>query len=127
MLVLGQIVSRWTKFCRLVTDSSSRNIIVVDTPPPQQTSDAILSDPMAALTKGFSFLASNASSVVGVLGTTVVKGAELAVSGAETLGATLAENVIKPTTVALRDPNFQNNLSGTISSLQQTVSQLSKF
>ncbi|KAJ3411742.1 ADP-ribosylation factor GTPase-activating protein 1 [Chytridiales sp. JEL 0842] len=84
------------------------------TPPVDKSSDDILADPLNTLSKGWGF-------ALGVLGSTVAKGAELAVSGAETLGQTLTDNVIKPTTTALRDPNFQQNLTGTISALQSTA------
>ncbi|KAJ3166986.1 hypothetical protein HK101_011858 [Irineochytrium annulatum] len=82
-----------------------------NTPPTQPQSlsaDAVLADPLASLSLGWSFLAS-----------TVSKGAELAVSGAELLGQQVSENVIKPTAAALRDPEFTNNVSSTLSSLQQ--------
>ncbi|KAI8827659.1 putative GTPase activating protein for Arf-domain-containing protein [Chytriomyces cf. hyalinus JEL632] len=77
--------------------------------PPQQTPD-LLADPLQALNLGWSMFTS-----------TVSKASELAVSGAEQLGSTLTETVIKPTTTALRDPNLTNNLSSTIGAMSQKV------
>ncbi|RKO94305.1 hypothetical protein BDK51DRAFT_28936, partial [Blyttiomyces helicus] len=94
--------------------------------PAQSSSSAnLLEDPLATLSKGWSLFASGASGVVGVLGTTVVEGAKLAVSGAEMVGQKVSENVIKPTTQAVRDPEFTNNLSGYVSSFGQKITEVS--
>ncbi|KAJ3101131.1 Zn finger-containing GTPase- Activating Protein for ARF [Phlyctochytrium bullatum] len=84
------------------------------TPPPKEKTpfDNGLNDAFDTLSLGWSFLAS-----------TVTKGAEMAVAGAENLGQHLTEKVIKPTTAALRDPDFQTQVSSTINSLQQKVVQ----
>ncbi|KAI8853391.1 hypothetical protein BC829DRAFT_353619, partial [Chytridium lagenaria] len=91
------------------------------TPPPQSgqssAADALVSEALGSLSLGWSFLASNAQTAISVLGTTVSKGAELAVSGAETLGQHLTETVIKPTAAAIRDPQFQAKVAGTISTI----------
>ncbi|KAJ3399990.1 ADP-ribosylation factor GTPase-activating protein 1 [Chytriomyces hyalinus] len=79
--------------------------------PPQQTPD-LLADPLQALNLGWSMFTS-----------TVSKASELAVSGAEQLGSTLTETVIKPTTTALRDPNLTNNLSSTIGAMSQKATE----
>ncbi|KAJ1548034.1 ADP-ribosylation factor GTPase-activating protein 1, partial [Cladochytrium tenue] len=82
-----------------------------------------LADSMATLSKGWSFFASNAQTALGVLGTTVKKGAEVAAAGADSLGQHLTENVIKPTSAALRDPNLSSNVSRGFSSLTQQVTE----
>ncbi|KAJ3209062.1 Zn finger-containing GTPase- Activating Protein for ARF [Dinochytrium kinnereticum] len=91
-------------------------------PPSKPASgEDIVSEALGGLSLGWSFLASNAQTALNVLGSTVSKGAELAVTGAETLGQQLTENVIKPAAATIRDPDFQTNVSSTISSLQQKV------
>jgi ADP-ribosylation factor GTPase-activating protein 1 len=77
------------------------------------TSDNPLEDPLASLQKGWSMFSSIA-----------LQGAKLAVSGAETLGKTVTETVIKPTTTAIRDPNFNNNVTAYVSNLQQKVTEV---
>ncbi|KAJ1568012.1 ADP-ribosylation factor GTPase-activating protein 1 [Cladochytrium tenue] len=91
--------------------------------PEQAPTDALLADSMATLSKGWSFFASNAQTALGVLGTTVKKGAEVAAAGADSLGQRLTENVIKPTSAALRDPNLSSNVSRGFSSLTQQVTE----
>jgi hypothetical protein len=72
-----------------------------------------LDDPIASLQKGWSMFSSFA-----------MQGAKLAVSGAETIGKTVTETVIKPTTTAIRDPNFNNNMSSYVSQFQQKVTEV---
>ncbi len=72
-----------------------------------------MDDPLASLSKGFSFLATYAT-----------KGAKLAVEGAEFVGQSLTENVIKPTTAAVRDPELSKNMGGFMSNLGQKVTQV---
>lgn len=50
-----------------------------------------------------------------------IQGAKLAVSGAEQVGKIASENVIKPTTTAIRDPNFQSNMSTYVNTFGQKV------
>ncbi len=76
--------------------------------PPQP--DNVLDDPIASLSKGWSIFSSFA-----------IQGAKLAVSGAETLGKTVTENVIKPTAAAVRDPDFQQNLTSYVGTIGQKV------
>lgn len=56
-----------------------------------------------------------------MLSSFALQGAKLAVSGAETLGKTVTENVIKPTTTAVRDPNFNQNVSSYVGTFTQKV------
>ncbi|CAG8682405.1 7622_t:CDS:1, partial [Racocetra fulgida] len=63
--------------------------------------DELIKNPVGALTKGLNFL-----------GYHVVEGAKLAAQGAETLGHTVNEHVIKPTTDKVRDPEFTQQISG---------------
>ncbi|KAJ3112096.1 hypothetical protein HK100_002451 [Physocladia obscura] len=79
------------------------------TPTPAPQSD-LLTDPLQTLSLGWSMFSS-----------TVAKATSVAVSGAEQLGQTLTENVIKPTTTALRDPNLSNNLSSTLNTFGHVV------
>ncbi|KAJ3271338.1 hypothetical protein HDV01_006843 [Terramyces sp. JEL0728] len=72
-----------------------------------------LDDPMATISKGWSMFSSFA-----------VQGAKLAVSGAETLGKTVNEQVIKPTTAAVRDPEFNNNISSYVSNIGQKFTEV---
>ncbi|KAI9337061.1 hypothetical protein DFJ73DRAFT_629030, partial [Zopfochytrium polystomum] len=91
--------------------------------PPPSVADQLLADPMATLSKGWSFFAANASTAVGVISTTVKKGAEVAAAGAGSLGHQLSESVIKPTTAALADPNLTSTVARGLSSLQQQVTE----
>ncbi|KND01649.1 uncharacterized protein SPPG_03446 [Spizellomyces punctatus DAOM BR117] len=93
------------------------------TPANNPGSANLLEDPLAALSKGWSFLAPTVTSVVGVLGNTVVEGAKLAVSGAEMVGQKVAENVIQPTATAVRDPNFKDNITRSVSTLGNRVAE----
>ncbi|KAJ3175852.1 Zn finger-containing GTPase- Activating Protein for ARF [Geranomyces variabilis] len=72
----------------------------------------ILQDPLAALSKGWSFLAP-----------TVLSVAKMAVSGAEMVGQQVAEKVIQPTATAVRDPNFKDNLSRSVTSFGSKVAE----
>ncbi|KAJ3011149.1 Zn finger-containing GTPase- Activating Protein for ARF [Thoreauomyces humboldtii] len=81
----------------------------------------ILDDPIAAVSKGWSFLAPTLTSLAGVLGNAVVEGSKLAAQGAEQLGQKVAENVIQPTAAAVRDPNFKDNLSRSVTSFGSKV------
>ncbi|KAJ3107179.1 hypothetical protein HDU97_004599 [Phlyctochytrium planicorne] len=86
---------------------------VVSSPPAsrqQSGADALVSDALGSLSLGWSFLSSAVS-----------KGAELAVSGAESIGQQLTETVIKPTAAAIRDPEFKTNVSSTLNSIQSKV------
>ena len=69
------------------------------TPPPQDPYSEILDDPMAAISKGFGWLSSTAAN----------------------LGSTLHEKVIQPTTNAINDPEFQQNMNSYMNSLKTTV------
>ncbi|KAG0258484.1 Zn finger-containing GTPase- Activating Protein for ARF [Mortierella polycephala] len=72
--------------------------------PPQNDSldvNDILNDPAAALSKGWSMLS-----------TTLVAGATM-----------INENVIKPTTATVTDPEFQNKVGGYVSSIGQKVQE----
>ncbi|CAG8739531.1 23041_t:CDS:2 [Cetraspora pellucida] len=71
--------------------------------------DELIKNPVGALTKGLNFL-----------GYHVVEGAKLAAQGAETLGHTVNEHVIKPTTDKVRDPEFTQQISGSNSPLNRT-------
>ncbi|KAI9100983.1 hypothetical protein DFS34DRAFT_449767 [Phlyctochytrium arcticum] len=91
------------------------------TPPPRESAPVnILDDPFAAVSKGWGFLAPTLTSVVGALGHTVAEGAKLAVSGAEMVGQKVAENVIQPTASAVRDPNFKDNISRSVTTFGST-------
>ncbi|KAJ3302769.1 hypothetical protein HDV03_004586 [Kappamyces sp. JEL0829] len=74
--------------------------------------DSTFDDPLASFSKGWSVFSSFA-----------VQGAKLAVSGAETLGKTVTESVIKPTAAAVRDPDFQQNLSTYVGTIGQKVTE----
>jgi ADP-ribosylation factor GTPase-activating protein 1 len=50
-----------------------------------------------------------------------LQGAKIAVSGAETLGKTVTESVIKPTATAIRDPDFNKNMQSYVITLSQKV------
>ena len=78
--------------------------------PENNESDGLLEDPIASLSKGWSVFSSFA-----------MKGAKLAVAGAENLGKSVASNVIAPTTATIRDPHFNQNVSSYVSSLTQKV------
>ncbi|KAJ3360525.1 hypothetical protein HDU91_004549 [Kappamyces sp. JEL0680] len=83
--------------------------LIVDEPPEP---DSTFDDPLASFSKGWSVFSSFA-----------VQGAKLAVSGAETLGKTVTESVIKPTAAAVRDPDFQQNLSTYVGTIGQKVTE----
>ncbi|KAJ3182885.1 Zn finger-containing GTPase- Activating Protein for ARF [Gaertneriomyces sp. JEL0708] len=84
----------------------------------------ILDDPLAAISKGWGFLAPTVTSFAGVLGSTVMEGAKLAVAGAETLGQKVAENVIQPTAAAVRDPNFKDNVTRSVTTFGTKVTEV---
>ncbi|KAJ3086305.1 Zn finger-containing GTPase- Activating Protein for ARF [Quaeritorhiza haematococci] len=86
-----------------------------DAPQPQGPSDP-LADPLGALSKGLSFFASNALTLVG-------EGTKLAMTGAEVIGQKLQENVIKPTSEVMRDPNLSRNVSTYVSTFSQKVTE----
>ncbi|CAG8432680.1 5662_t:CDS:2 [Diversispora eburnea] len=65
---------------------------------------------VGALTKGFNFL-----------GYHVLEGAKLAAQGAESLGQTVNEHVIKPTAEKVRDPEFTQQISGYVAGIGKTV------
>lgn len=64
--------------------------MVLDVPERNGGPSNLLEEPLAAFTKGWNFLAPTLTSVVGVVGNTVVEGAKLAVSGAEMVGQKVA-------------------------------------
>ncbi|KAI8929985.1 hypothetical protein BC831DRAFT_441815 [Entophlyctis helioformis] len=70
----------------------------------------ILDDPMRSLSRGWSLFTSYAT-----------EGAKLAVSGAEIVGQSLTEKVIKPAATAVRDPEFSKNVSSYVSTVSQKV------
>ncbi|CAG8455300.1 16626_t:CDS:2 [Funneliformis mosseae] len=74
--------------------------------------DELMNDPVKAFTKGLNFL-----------GYHVVEGAKLAAQGAETLGQTVNEHVIKPTTEKVRDPEFTSQVAGYGAWIGKTVSE----
>ncbi|KAI8910390.1 hypothetical protein EDD86DRAFT_190293 [Gorgonomyces haynaldii] len=78
------------------------------------SAEDILENPMAALGKGWSLFTTYAS-----------KGAEIAISGAEVVGKTVTEKVIKPTAAAVRDPEFNQNVSTYLTTIQQKVTDVS--
>ncbi|RIA89942.1 hypothetical protein C1645_771094 [Glomus cerebriforme] len=74
--------------------------------------DELINDPVKAFTKGLNFL-----------GHHVAEGAKLAAQGAETLGQTVNERVIKPTTEKVRDPEFTSQVAGYGAWIGKTVSE----
>ncbi|KAG9304298.1 hypothetical protein G9A89_019860 [Geosiphon pyriformis] len=72
--------------------------------------DELINDPFSALTKGLNFL-----------GYQVVEGAKLAAQGAETLGQTVNERVIRPTAEKVRDPDFSQQVVGYVAGFSKTV------
>ena len=74
--------------------------------------DELMNDPVKAFTKGLNFL-----------GYHVAEGAKLAAQGAETLGQTVNERVIKPTTEKVRDPEFTSQVAGYGAWIGKTVSE----
>ncbi|OZJ03084.1 hypothetical protein BZG36_03902 [Bifiguratus adelaidae] len=70
----------------------------------------VINDPMAALTKGWSFLSAAA-----------VEGAKYAAQGAEQAVHYANERVVKPAQEQLNDPNFRGNLSGYVESIKSGV------
>ncbi|CAG8593936.1 10061_t:CDS:2 [Ambispora gerdemannii] len=72
--------------------------------------DELINDPVSALTKGLNFL-----------GYQVVEGAKLAAQGAETLGQTVNERVIRPTADKVRDPEFSSQVVGYVAGIGKTV------
>ncbi|CAJ0865073.1 5998_t:CDS:2 [Entrophospora sp. SA101] len=72
----------------------------------------LMNDPVGVFAKGLNFL-----------GQSMVEGAKLAAQGAETLGQTVNERVIKPTTEKVRDPEFTQQISGYVSGISKTVSE----
>ncbi|KAF0472042.1 ArfGap-domain-containing protein [Gigaspora margarita] len=74
--------------------------------------DELIKNPVGALAKGLNFL-----------GYHVVEGAKLAAQGAETLGHTVNEHVIKPTTEKVRDPEFTQQISGYVTGIGKTVTE----
>ncbi|KAI8900804.1 hypothetical protein BC833DRAFT_580584 [Globomyces pollinis-pini] len=70
-------------------------------------------DPIASLSKGWSMLSTFAN-----------QAAKIAVNGAETLGKTVNETVIKPTTTAVRDPEFGNKMESYINNFGQKVTEV---
>ncbi|KAL1919790.1 uncharacterized protein VTP21DRAFT_1721 [Calcarisporiella thermophila] len=77
----------------------------------------ILNDPMEALSKGWSLLSVGAQALSSV----ALEGARKAAVGAQELSQMANEHMIRPTTEAVRDPNFQNQLQGYVSALSKTV------
>ncbi|CAI2180243.1 961_t:CDS:2 [Funneliformis geosporum] len=88
-----------------VNSSSTSNTLAPDL-------DELMNDPVKAFTKGINFL-----------GYHVVEGAKLAAQGAETLGQTVNERVIKPTTEKVRDPEFTSQVAGYGAWIGKTVSE----
>ncbi|CAG8499327.1 16312_t:CDS:2 [Acaulospora colombiana] len=92
------------------------NPAFIDTPPSSSSSvpdlEELMNNPVGALTKGLNFL-----------GHHVVEGAKLAAQGAETLGQTVNEHVIKPTAEKVRDPEFTQQLSDYVSGIGKTVTE----
>jgi ADP-ribosylation factor GTPase-activating protein 1 len=82
-----------------------------------------LEDPIASLSKGFGWLSANASTAFSVLGTKVQEGAKLAAIGAEKVGTTLNENVIKPTATAIQDPKARESLTTNVGTYVSTFGQ----
>ncbi|KAJ3218674.1 Zn finger-containing GTPase- Activating Protein for ARF [Clydaea vesicula] len=74
-----------------------------DTPTQNSQSDP-LSDPLATLSKGWSFFSTNALSALDY-------STKIAMTSAELVGQKLTETVIEPTTKAVRDPEFKSNMS----------------
>ncbi|KAI8917188.1 putative GTPase activating protein for Arf-domain-containing protein [Powellomyces hirtus] len=72
----------------------------------------ILADPLAALSKGWSFLAP-----------TITAAAKMTLSAAETVGQQVAEKIVQPTATAVRDPNFKDNLSRSVTSFGSKVTE----
>ncbi|CAG8737764.1 1641_t:CDS:2, partial [Ambispora leptoticha] len=72
--------------------------------------DELINDPVSAFTKGLNFL-----------GYQMVEGAKLAAQGAETLGQTVNERVIKPTAEKVRDPEFSSQVVGYVAGIGKTV------
>ncbi|CAG8618882.1 9965_t:CDS:2 [Acaulospora morrowiae] len=87
-----------------------------DAPPSSSSSvpdfDELINNPVGALTKGLN-----------ILGHHVIEGAKLAAQGAETLGQTVNEHVIRPTTEKVRDPDFTQQLSGYMVGIGKTVTE----
>ncbi|KAI9206098.1 uncharacterized protein BJ171DRAFT_40984 [Polychytrium aggregatum] len=92
-------------------------------PTPSRNNADILADPMSTLSMGWSFFSSTAQTAVGALGVAAAEGTKMALSSAETLGQTLTEKVIRPTTDAIRDPTFSENISAYASTLQRQVTE----
>jgi hypothetical protein len=82
-----------------------------------------LDDPIASLSKGFGWLSANASTAFSVLGNKVQEGAKLAAIGAEKVGTTLNENVIKPTATAIQDPKARESLTKNVGTYVSTFGQ----
>lgn len=115
---LPRVFANWTIFWPVVVsaaDSSNNS---------NNNSGAdFMEDPVAALSKGFSWFTTNASTAISVLGTKVQEGAKIAAHQAETLGATLNENVLKPTASAIQDPSLGRNVSQYVSTFGERVSK----
>ncbi|EGF76111.1 hypothetical protein BATDEDRAFT_93026 [Batrachochytrium dendrobatidis JAM81] len=87
----------------------------VNQPQQNSTRDAgnLLDDPMRTLSMGWSLFTSYAA-----------EGAKLAVGGAERVGQTLTDNVIKPTAAAIRDPELSKNVQSYVSVISQKVTEV---
>ena len=96
----------------------------------------LLEDPLGSLTKGWSFFKSNATTALTVVSSHVVEGAKMAackncfsftwnanfiIAGAELVGHSVAENIIKPTAEKMRDPDLSKNVGDFIGKLGQKV------
>ena len=86
-----------------------QHVVTINVDEPQESNP--LDDPLASLQKGWSIFSSFA-----------LQGAKIAVSGAETLGKTVTESVIKPTATAIRDPDFNKNMQSYVTTFSQKVS-----
>ena len=71
-------------------------------PEPEKTDD-----PMAILSKGWSFFSTTAMSALS-------ETTKMALTASEAIGNKINEQVIEPTTKAVRDPEFQNNLTSNL-------------
>ncbi|KAH9244748.1 hypothetical protein BASA81_017829 [Batrachochytrium salamandrivorans] len=73
----------------------------------------MLEDPMRTLSMGWSLFTSYAS-----------EGAKLAAGGAERVGQSITEHVIKPTAAVIRDPELSKNVQSYVSVISQKVTQV---
>ena len=62
----------------------------------------------------------------GIFSSYAQTGVKIAVASAETLGKTVNEQVIQPTSMAVRDPNFNNNMQQYYTTFSEKVTTASK-